>query len=80
MLEIHQQDCLAAALAVMHDSLRQMTEGAANTASHFEELQVCSYLVQTHAQSSSKELLMSTFIYCGNASPWVAVCSCTVQR
>ncbi len=83
MLENHcfsQQDSLTAALAVMHDSLGQMREGAANTASRFEELQVCSYLVQPHAQSSSKELFLSTFSYCGNASPWIAVCSCTMQR
>ena len=71
------ENSLRAALAVMHDSLEQMREGAANTAGRFEELQVCSYLVQPHAQSSSKELLLSTFTYCGNASPWIAVCSCT---
>ena len=75
-----QQDRLRAALAMMHDSLAQMREGAANTASRFEELQVCSYLVQPHAQSPSIELLLSAFSWCGNASPWIAVCSCTMQR
>lgn len=74
------ENSLRAALAVMHNSLEQMREGAANTAGRFVGLQVCSYLVQPHAQSSSKELLLSTFTYCGNASPWIAVCSCTMQR
>jgi hypothetical protein len=49
MLENHYQDSLAAALAMVHDSLRQMTEGAADTAGRFEELQVCSFLVQPQA-------------------------------
>jgi hypothetical protein len=44
-----QQDSLTAALAVMHDSLGQLREGAAATAGCFEELQVCSDLVQPPA-------------------------------
>ena len=83
MLENHcfsQQDSLTAALAVMHDSMGQLREGAAHTVSCCEELQVCSYLVQPHAQSSSKELFLSPFSYCGNTSPWIAICSCTMQR
>jgi len=44
-----QQDSLTAALAVMHDSLGQLREGAAAAAGCFEELQVCSDLVQPPA-------------------------------
>lgn len=64
MLENHyssQQESLTASLTVVHHSLGQLREGAANTAGRFKELQVGSDIVQPLAQSLHRELFLSTF-------------------
>ncbi len=61
-----QNNRLAAALADMHDALGQVKQDAAATADHFKNFQVGSDVVQPHAQSLSRELLLATLSQCDN--------------